>query len=106
MSHTVYEIPLNGEAQNFQITLSNVKYRFSLQYRNNVNGGWILNIADQNGNDIIDGIPLVTGADLLAQYRHLGISGSLLVSTDGNPDAVPTYTNLGTISHLYFITTP
>ncbi len=106
MAHTFYEVPLTGAAQKFQITLANVKYQMQLQYRNAVNGGWFLDIFDILGNSIAAGIPLVTGADLLAQLRHLGIGGGLMCSTDGNPDAVPTYANLGSTSHLYFVTTP
>jgi hypothetical protein len=34
--------------------------------------------------DLIKGIPLITGADLLAQYRYLGLGFSLYVGCD-NP---------------------
>jgi hypothetical protein len=53
---------------------------------------------------LVSGIPLVTGVDLLAPYAYLGFGGELLVATDGNTAAVPTYANLGTGSHLYFVT--
>lgn len=49
------------------------------------------------------GIPLVTGADLLAQYKHLSIGGQLFVQTDGDPEAVPTYASLGATAGLYWI---
>jgi hypothetical protein len=39
---------------------------------------------------IVNGIPLVTGVDLLAQYRYLGFSGRLWVQGADNPDDVPT----------------
>jgi hypothetical protein len=100
MSTAIFEVPLNGQPQTLQITLSNIVYQLTVQWRNSA--GWVLDIATQTGVPIIHGIPLVTGADLLAQYRYLGILGSLVVSTDANPDAVPTYANLGTASHLYF----
>lgn len=64
---------------------------------------WVVDIADQNEVPIARGLPLVTGHDLLAQYRHLGIPGSLTVQTDHNPDAVPTFHNLGDTGHLYFV---
>lgn len=101
---SVYEIPLTAGAQRFFVTLAGVQYQFSLYWRDAENGGWILDIADTGGNAIVSGIPLVTGADLLAQYGYLGIKGTLQVQTDGTPDAVPTYSNLGTASHLYFVT--
>lgn len=103
MATSVYEIPLNGQPQRLQITLSNVTYQLTVQWRNSC--GWVLDIATLTGTPIIQGIPLVTGCDLLAQYKYLGIGGSLVVSTDANPDATPTYANLGTSSHLYFAVT-
>lgn len=68
-------------------------------------GGWVLDIADSANNPLVQGIPLVTGCDLLQQFGHLGIGGALWVLTDGDPMAVPTYHNLGSLSHLYFVTT-
>lgn len=100
---TVVEIPLTPQPQTFLITLANVQYRFTLQYRNADMGGWFLDIADSSSNPIIQGIPLVTGADLLEQYAYLGIGGQLIVQTDGDSDAVPTFSNLGAASHLYFV---
>lgn len=46
---------------------------------------------------------MVTGADLLAQYGYLGFGGSLYVQTVQNPDATPTFTNLGTDCNLYWV---
>jgi uncharacterized protein DUF6983 len=48
---------------------------------------------------------LVTGADLLAQYKHLGFTGALVVQTVSNPDAVPTFANLGDDGQVYWVTT-
>jgi hypothetical protein len=39
---------------------------------------WCLDIMDSTGADLIKGIPLITGADLLAQYRYLGLGFSLM----------------------------
>lgn len=99
---TIYEIPLSGQAQTFNITLGTVSYQFTLKW-NTASNCWILDIADDAGDAILSGIPLVTGADLLEQFTHLGIGGGLYVQTDGNVQAVPTFTNLGTDSHLYLV---
>jgi hypothetical protein len=48
----------------------------------------------------------VTGADLLAQYPDLGFPFKLAVVSDGDPDAVPTFTGLGSTSHLYVVSEP
>lgn len=100
---TTYEIPLSAEPQSFSITLGSTEYRLSLQYLDTTEGGWLLNIADTSGNPIASGLPLVTGHDLLEQYAYLGIGGALYVGTDADPDAVPTFDNLGTASHVYFV---
>ena len=100
----IFSIPLIAAPQTFTITLVGVTYTMSLAYQNVDQGGWTLSIADANGNPIITGIPLVTGADLLAQYAYLGIGGSLYVQTSSDPDAVPTFAGLGTSSLLLFVT--
>jgi predicted Zn-dependent protease with MMP-like domain len=101
---TTYEIPLSPSPQTFSILLVGVLYQLTVRYADAPEGGWMLDIADQAGNDILNGAPLVTGHDLLEQYDYLGIGGSLAVSTDGDPDAIPTFENLGVQSHLYFTT--
>lgn len=101
---TTYEIPLTAEPQRFRITLSGVEYQLAIHWRNAAEAGWVLDIADSSGAAIVNGIPLVTGCDLLEQYRHLGFVGSLWVQTTADPDAAPTFDNLGTGSHLYWWT--
>lgn len=100
---STYEIPLSGQAQSFQVVVLNVTYTFTLIWREAA-AEWVLDIADVNGNPLVQGIPLVTGIDLLGQYGYLGLGYQLWVATDGDPDAVPTYANLGTLSHLYVVT--
>lgn len=100
----IFEIPLDPRPQTFSISLAGKSYSMTVRYRKATEGGWILDIADANKSPIVQGIPLVTGANLLAQYAHLGISGRLWVQTTDNPDAVPTFENLGDASKLYFVT--
>jgi hypothetical protein len=99
---TFYEVPLSGQPQSFQVTMVGVTYSMSITYRDALNGGWMLDIADVSGNPLVAGIPLVTGANLVAQYAYLGFTAELRVASDGVLDAVPTFDNLGTLSHLYF----
>lgn len=100
----VFEVPLSPQAQVFNIDLTGTTYRLTLAWNTAPTGGWILDIADSGGNDIVLGIPLVTGANLLEQYDYLDFGGSLEVQTDYDLNAVPTFNNLGIQSHLYFIT--
>jgi hypothetical protein len=101
---SIFEIPLSiGTPQQFSVTLSQVDYLMTLRYRNVIEGGWFLDIADISGNSIVEGIPLVTGVDLLEQYKHLGFTGALRVQTTNDPDAVPTFENLGAAGKLYWV---
>ena len=100
----IYNVPLQvGTPQTFSIQLGGVTYQMTLLYRNDPSGGWTVDIADSSGNPIVQGIPLVTGADLLAQYKHLGFGGALFVKTTADPDAVPTFESLGADGQLYWI---
>lgn len=98
-----FEIPLTPQPQTFNVSIVNTQYQFTLQWRDATNSGWVLDIADASSNPIISGIPMVTGVDLLAQYKYLAFGFELWVQTDA-ADAPPTYTNLGTSSHLYCVT--
>lgn len=99
-----YEIPLSARPQTFGIALAGRNYTLTVQWRDVAEAGWVLDIADTDGAPLLRGIPLVTGADLLAQYEHMGFGGELIVQSDFDVDAIPTWENLGETSHLYFVT--
>ncbi len=101
----VVEIPLTPSAQSFTITLGEVPYRMRLIYNDAEEGGWTLDIGDQGGTILLAGIPLVPGVDLLAQHAHMDWPGALVVTTDRDAGEAPTFEELGTTSHLYFVTT-
>ncbi|VXD07961.1 phage baseplate plug family protein [Serratia oryzae] len=95
------EIALTADNQRFRITLRGIEYQMTLLWRDMA--GWILDVASSTGADIVNGIPLVTGTNLLQPYRHLGLNGALVVASDVDIYAVPTKENLGSGGHLYFI---
>jgi len=99
-----FNIPLSPTPQRFTVTLSGVDYTITVQWREATEGGWFIDISDTTGKLIVAGVPLVTGADLLGQYKHLGFKGRLWVQTANNPDAVPTFENLGTESFVFWVT--
>ena len=103
MATSYYEIPTSNIPQTFTIQLAGVSYNLTL-FWNDQNASWVLNIADADNNMLVGGIPVITGADLLAQYEYLGFGGQLRVQTDIDVDAVPTKDNLGTQGHIYFVT--
>lgn len=102
---SVYEIPLKPQPQTFVVKFPNgVSYQLRLIYEFTPNDCWILDISDLSGNPILCGVPLITGADLLAQYAYLGFSCSLYCTTEGDTFAVPKWWNLGKSSHLFIST--
>ena len=98
------EIPLVSGSQSFATRLGGVDYQIQIVYRNAAEGGYFLDIADGSGTPLVQGIPLVTGIDLLGQYKHLGFAGRLWVQTASSPDALPTYDGLGADSKLLWVT--
>lgn len=92
------EIPLSPNSQSFNITLAGVDYQMRVVWRGVC---WFLDLMDIAGNLIIGGIPLITGADLLAQYTYLNLGFSLYVACDDPASENPTQFDLGIKSHLY-----
>jgi len=101
----VVEIPLKATPQQLTVTLNAVDYRLKVVW-NEQNQSWVMDIADSSGNAIASGLPLVTADDLLEQLAYLGIGGKMIVQTDFDTMAVPTFANLGTTGHLYFVSNP
>ena len=102
----VFEIPLRPTSQRLSVQLDGTTYILTVIWRDADQGGWFMDMADSGSNPILNGIPLITGADLLKQYGYLGFGGKLFVQSDANPDDVPTYTDLGSTSHLYWYPNP
>ncbi|MGC7974586.1 phage baseplate plug family protein, partial [Salmonella enterica] len=48
-----FEIPLDPTPQKFSVTLGTVTYQMTLQYRAAGGAGWVLDIADANGNSLV-----------------------------------------------------
>jgi hypothetical protein len=103
---TAYEIPITpGTPQTFAISLAGVFYNLTLRWSTSM-AAWFLDLADASNNPLLNGVPLVTGADLLEQYGYLGIGGKLVVQSDTDLSLVPSFSSLGDTGHLYFVTTP
>jgi Domain of unknown function (DUF6983) len=102
VTYDVLEIPTQPVNQQFTISLGGVTYDMRLKW-NAPNQSWILDILDSQQNAVLEGLPLITGADLLAQYKYVGIAGSLVVQSDYDPDVVPDYETLGSTGHLYYL---
>lgn len=99
---TAYEIPFSSPPETFSITIAGIEYQLTATWCDPAQC-WTLAIADSSGNPILSSIPIVTGADLLEQYDYLNLGFQLIVQTDSDPNAVPTFTNLGTTGHVYAV---
>jgi len=102
VSLSPFLIPLTNSNQSLAITIAGVQYNLRVIW-NNINQAWTLDISDANNNPILQGIPMVTGADLLEQYGYLNFGGMLIAQTDNAPFAVPTFSDLGQTGNLFFV---
>lgn len=100
---STFEIPLQPTPQRFAISLAGVTYEITVTW-NAATACWIMDVADQNSVPIVGGIPLLTGSDLLEQFQYLGLGGAMYSQTDTDPWQVPTFDDLGSTGHLYFVT--
>lgn len=89
-----FEIPLTPVPQTFNISLNGRSVTLTIRWKETVEGGWSLDIDDAvTGLPLAHGIPMVTGVDLLAPFKYLGISCGLMILGDDLNEA--TRDNLG-----------
>lgn len=98
---TDYIIPIAPQtAQNFLIQINGTTYGFNFYFDTAPFAGWVLDISDSNWTPLVQGIPLVTGSDLLAQYGYLLFGFKLFCYTAGSPWLPPTWQNFGQTAKL------
>ena len=99
-----YLLPVANTPQKFNITLGGIEYILTCRWNNSDLGGWYINIDDAvTGKSLIHNIPLIAGADLLAQYGYYFFGGALVIYTNAEGMTPPTIDNLGTDSNLYYV---
>lgn len=98
-------IPLYNYPVTFQISLAGVNYVMTVKWNDAQDAGWQFDLTNADTNTaLVAGAPFITGADCLAGLEYLGIGGLFVVYTNGDEAAVPTQTNLGVNSNLFFVT--
>ncbi|MDU5474026.1 MULTISPECIES: phage baseplate plug family protein [unclassified Pantoea] len=97
----IQEIPLTADNQQFSISIAGTTYQVGIIWRDTC---WVMDLQRAGGDVQINGIPLVTGVDLLAQHAYLGLGFSLYVICDVSAQDYPTQTDLGSRSHLLVLT--
>lgn len=98
----IAEIPLTPDNQQFTTAINGVNYSILTLWRDDA--GWVIDLLDSAGADIVTGIPLVTGTNLLAQFSYLNLGFGLVVVCDDPAQDYPTKTDLGINSHLLAVT--
>ncbi len=95
------EVPLNSSPEQlFSITLNGETYDCRV-ILNSRTGVWNISFA-QSGVDIVNGVSLLGGVDILKRY-NLPIENAFVVNLDeSNQD--PSKTNLGTVAKLFILT--
>ncbi len=95
------EIPLtNSPEQKFSINLGGETYDFRVLLSSRT-GKWSMDIS-KNGIDLVNGVYLVGGVDILAQY-NLPIKNAYVVNLDDRR-LDPNKEGLGTSSKLFLLT--
>lgn len=95
------EVPLNSNPEQlFSITLSGNTYDCRV-ILNSRTGVWSISFS-QSGVDILVGVSLLGGVDILNQY-NIPIENAYIVNLD-NTNQDPTKTNLGTVAKLFILT--
>lgn len=100
---TAYEIPLSPVPQTFLITLGSRQVRLTFKW-NDVAQHWVLDIEEPTGGQVVMGIPVITGVDLLKQYAYLGFTGQIIVQSQANIDDIPTFESLGGDGLVFYLT--
>ncbi len=101
---TTWEFPLLPQPQQMQIQLGAVEYIVRFGWCDSPESGWFIDIADVNGNAILQGLALTAGENVLQQFEYLGIPGEIRVQTDGDELVEPTFDNLGSNGKVLFVT--
>ena len=90
-----FEVPLTADQQTMATALAGVTYKFRVTW-DHIYAYWLIDIATDEGEPILSGIPLVTGGDLLGQFDYMGLGFGLAMGGEE-----PTVDNLGITSKLY-----
>ena len=99
-----FEVPLQPYPHQFRLSVRDNDYLMRLYYREADEAGWHMDFSDAaNQAWKIAGIPLLTGLDLLMQYKFLLLGFELWLKHDYGLD-MPAYGDLGSVARLYVVT--
>lgn len=104
MADQLFKIPLQNTPQVFDIELNERSFRMVCRWNPEMPAWTVCLLDGETQAPLVTCLPLVTGTDLLAQFQHLGIVGSLFVYVDGGAgtEEIPTLESLGKEANLYY----
>lgn len=103
MTEVLYRIPLTNEPQRFDMDIGELSLTLTAVWNGEL-PAWELTALNVNTSEyLFTSLPLVTGTDLMSQFKHLGIDGILFTTTLGDTDAPPTLENMGIQAFLYYL---
>jgi len=107
---TYAEIPTESGHPFYELIGWNDGLSYTLYFKwNTVTLCWVLDIYAADGRTpVINGIAIVTGADLLEQFGYLSLGAFTMLQTTTvgpfvSPDSVPTFLNLGIDGHVFLV---
>lgn len=101
---TPFEIPMKASTtQKLTVKLRNATYIIRARW-NTAASVWVIDLLTPDGVEVLTGIPMVCGADLLEQFAYMDFGGQLIAQTDNDVTVPPVFANLGDSGHLYYVT--
>lgn len=97
-----YRIPVVPAAQTLRVQMGTAYYRLAFAFVDEAEGGWFLDLADDDGRTLLAGIPVLPFQDLLEPHAYHGIGVQLIVYTPGAPQTRPTFAGFGSDSVVIF----
>ena len=102
-----YEVPLRPTPIIQSMTIHKKTFQIRTQYRDADEAGWVIDFHDitEDPNLVLfEGAPLVTGLDLLYQYKYLGFDFAMIMLCQKGR-STPTFESLGIEDKLVIVTT-
>lgn len=96
---SLVELPLQARPQRFRAIIGGLGYRFTVQWCDPAQA-WRMDVSNDAGEALVNGLMLVTGCDIVEQFAYLGFNFKLAAYTDHAPEQVPTFENLGATGHV------
>lgn len=102
-----FEIPLRSDVYSYtqKVTISNVVYTLRLKYNLRMDR-WVLDLATDDGTDILIGLPLLPGPPITYRFidRKANVpEGQFLIVDETEADRTPTKDTLGEDIKLIYV---